>query len=250
MLLLWDQGLLSYQRVECVIQSGARLLARVQGGLKFKSIRSLPDGSYLAKLYPYPSARRHDTRGLLVRIIDYKLKGRDGGEKKHRLLTTLVDPLAHPAADLIELYHVRWEEELAIDEIKTHELERPTLRSQTPAGVVQEIYALLIDHFVVRTLMCEAAQIKQVDPRRISFTGTLKILRCRTAECPPDVAGQRQWWKKLILEISDEVLPERRNRINPRVIKRKMSKWKKKRPHHRSWPQPKQKFRDSIVILR
>lgn len=250
MLLMWDRGFLSYQRVGQVIKQGAQLLARVQSRLVFKPVKRLSDGSYLARLYPYTAARRHNTRGILVRIIDYKLNGRAGGEKKHRLLTTLLDPVAHPATDLIELYHDRWEQELAIDEIKTHEMERPQLRSQTPAGVVQELYALMIDHFVVRAVMCEAAQLKQVDPRRISFTAAIKILRCRMADCPEKSSGQKRWWENLLKEISDEVLPERRNRINPRVIKRKMSKWKRKRACHRPSPQPAQRFRDCVAVLR
>ena len=55
------------------------------------------------------------------------------------------------------LYHERWEEEITIDELKTHQRERPVLRSETPAGVIQEIYGLLLGHFVIRKLMCEAA---------------------------------------------------------------------------------------------
>ena len=58
---------------------------------------------------------------------------------------------------MIVLYHERWEEELAIDELKTHQRERPVLRSQTPGGVVQELYGLLLGHYVIRVLMQEAA---------------------------------------------------------------------------------------------
>ena len=39
--------------------------------------------------------------------------------------------------------------------------------------------------------------------------------------------------KALLWEMQGERTDQRRNRINPRVIKRKMSKWKKKRPEHR-----------------
>jgi hypothetical protein len=52
----------------------------------------------------------------------------------------------------------------------------------------------------------------------------------------------------LLAEVGEEVLPQRRNRINPRVIKRKMSKWPKKRAGHRRPPQPSKPFRESIVI--
>jgi len=253
MLLMWDRGFLSYARVRRVAEQGAHLLARVKSNLVFEPFSRLSDGSYLAKLYRCQKDRRHDRDGIIVRIIDYTFDdpNRPGCGQKHRLLTTLLDPLADPAAVLVELYHVRWEEELGIDEIKTHEMDgRATMRSQTPAGVIQEIYAMLIDHFVIRVLMFEAAAKKAIAPIRLSFTGTLKILGCRLPECPARPAGQRRWWENLLTEIGEEVLPLRRNRINPRVIKRKMSKWLKKRPTHRHYPQPGKFFRESIVLLR
>ena len=62
------------------------------------------------------------------------------------------------------LYHERWEEELTIDELKTHQRERPVLRSQTPGGVVQELYGLLLGHYVIRVLMQEAAASRRDRP--------------------------------------------------------------------------------------
>lgn len=251
MLLMWDRSFLSYGRVARVIAQGAQLLARVKSGLIYRPIQRLADGSYLAKLYRNATDRKHDRDGILVRIIDYTFNdsNRPGHGEKHRLLTTLPDAELDPARTLIELYHVRWEEELAIDEIKTHQMERPVLRSQTPAGVVQELYALLLDHYVVRVLMFEAAQEAHVSPLAISFVGTLKILRCRIPECPRRRVAQGRWWRNLVREAAEEVLPPRRNRINPRVIKRKMSRWKKKRPQHRPYPQPTQTFADAIVVF-
>jgi hypothetical protein len=251
MLLLWDRGFLSYDLVQQVVQPGAHLLARIKNNLVFRPIRRLGDGSYLAKLYPSPRHRDRDEGGVLVRIIEYTLNdpGRSGSSEKHRLLTTLLDAQRHPAQRLIELYHERWEEELALDELKTHQRERPVLRSETPAGVVPEIDGLLLAHYVVRVLMSEAARRNNLPPRRLSFTGTLKILRCRLPECPKSRQGLRRWYEDLLAEIAEEVLPERRNRINPRVIKRKMSNWRKKRPEHRRCPQPTKKFCQSVVML-
>lgn len=146
MLLLWDRGFLSYSNVQNVLARKAHLLARVKKKRVFDKLKVLPDGSYLAKLYPSPKHRRKDQDGILVRIIEYTFhdKGRPGSGTPHRLLTTLLDAKLDPAKRLIELYHERWEEELAIDELKTHQRERPVLRSQTPAGVIQEIYGLLL----------------------------------------------------------------------------------------------------------
>ena len=251
MLLLWDRGFLSYELVRAVRLRQAHLLARVKTNLILEPIRRFKDGSFLAKLYPSPHAREMDRDGLRVRVIEYTLKdpGRSGAGEKHRLLTTLLSPKQHPAKELIVLYHERWEEELAFDELKTHQRERPVLRSETPAGVVQEIYGLLLGHYVVRKLMCDAAELADCAPRELSFVNTLKILRCRLAEAPRNTLGLRNWYQNLLDEVAAERLEPRRNRVNPRVIKRRMKHWDRKRAKHRDPPQPKHEFRDSIVLL-
>lgn len=159
MLLLWDRGFLSYRLVRQVQQRDAHLLARIKKNLVFHPHQRLADGSYLAKLYPSPDHRQRDQDGIVVRIIEYTLSasGQRGAGPTHRLLTTLLDARRHPAKWLIVLDHERWEEELAIDELKTHQRERPVLRSETPAGVVQEITGVLLAHDVIRVLMSEAA---------------------------------------------------------------------------------------------
>jgi hypothetical protein len=252
MLLLWDRNFLSDRTVAEVIGRRARLLARIKAGLIFTPSEVLGDHSYLAKLYRSVADRRADRGGRLVRIIDYTFDdpGRPGSGQPHRLLTTPLDERTDPAETLIVLYHERWEEELTIDELKAHQRERPVLRSQTPGGVVQELYGLLLGHYVVRVLMHEAAQGAGIDPRRISFTGALKILRCRLPECPSGRRGLRRWYRDLVAEIAEEVLPERRDRINPRVIKRKMSNGRKKRPEHRHYPQPTKGSAEAIVMRR
>jgi transposase IS4-like protein/DDE family transposase len=251
MLLLWDRGFLSYAHVAQVLARPAQVLARVKAGLVFTPEKRLPDGSYLAKLYPSAKHRRHDRDGLVVRLIEYTFSDpqRPGAGERHRLLTTLLDGRLDPARTLITLYHERWEEELAIDELKTHQRQRSVLRSQTPAGVVQEIYGLLLGHYVVRVLMCEAAAREQLAPRQLSFTATLKILRCRLPECPRSTHGRSRWYANVLAEIGEERLEPRRDRSNPRVIKRHMSKWSRKRPEHRHHPQPTKEFRKSLVIL-
>lgn len=250
MLLLWDRGFLSSDNVRDVRAGQAHWLARIKKTLNFSKREPLADGSYLATLDRSAKDRRNDRDGLRVRAIEYTIDdpGRPGSGARHRRLTTLLDPRLDPAERPIELYHERWEIERTIDEVKTHQRERPVLRSQTPAGVVPEVYGLLLAHYVVRTLMFEAATQNELPPRRISFTGTLKILRCRLPECPPGERGRQSWYERLLAEIAEEVLPERRDRVNPQAIKRKMSQWAKKRPHHRHHPQPTRPFRRSFTI--
>jgi hypothetical protein len=252
MLLLWDRGFFSYNLIrQVVVVQKAQLLARVRNDLIFQPIRVLSDGSHLARVYESPHHRRRDEGGIAVRMIEYTLTDptRTGCGQTHRLLTTLLDETLDPATDVVVLYHERWEEELTFDELKTHQRERPVLRSQTPAGVVQEIEALLTAHGLVRRVMCEAAAQAGVPPRRVSFTGALKILRCRLSECPPDACGRAKWYERLVAEIAEEILPHRRVRINPRVIKKKMSNWPKKRHECQAKSVPKRQFRDTVKIL-
>jgi hypothetical protein len=250
MLLLWDRNFFNYQTLLEVRQRRAQVLARIKSDLIFEPIRVLADGSYLAKSYRNAASRQQDRDGILVRIIAYTFDdpGRLGSGEPHRLLTTLLDEQLDPAATLIVLYHERWEQELAFDELKTHQRERPVLRSQKPGGVVQELYGLLLGHYLVRVLIQEAASGQGIDPQWVSFTGALKILRCRLPECPASRRGRGRWYRDLVAEIAAEVLPERRDRVNPRVIKQKMSNWKKKRPAHRHYPQPTKGFAEAIVI--
>ena len=171
---------------------------------------------------------------------------------------SLFDEDLYPAKELIILYHERWEQELVFDEQKTHQDPRratkPThLRSETPAGVIQEIYALSLGHFVIRSLMFEAAGTVGLDPDRLSFLGCFQILKCRLPECPSSTPQSFEaWYQALLWEMQHERTDDevRRNRINPRVIKRKMSKFKKKRPEHRHLPRLKKTFVETVVMTR
>lgn len=258
MLLLLDRGFFSYDLWRQLNSQGVKLLARVIKNSILQPIRELSDGSYLAKIYKSPSDRKNDRDGILVRVIRYTLDDpqRVGHGEVHILLTNLFDEALYPAEELIILYHERWEQELVYDEQKTHQDPRRAskpaqLRSETPAGVIQEIYALSLGHFVIRSLMFQAAETVQLDPDSLSFTGCFQILRCRLPECRSSTPQAfEDWYKALLWEMQNERTEDRRNRINPRVIKRKMSKWKKKRPAHRRLPPMKKTFKESVVMLR
>jgi len=115
--------------------------------------------------------------------------------------------------------------------------------------VEQELYALSLGHFVVRALMLEAAQGENLDVDRLSFTGCLHILQARLPECDSTTAERRDRWYQLLLkELAQERLEPRRNRVNPRVVKRKMSKFAKKRPEHRGQPSLKKTFAEIVLI--
>ena len=225
-LLLGDRADGNYPAVQAIRERNAHALLRLSRLAKFEVSKRLADGSFLTHIYPSWRDKRLERHGIEVRIIRYRL----GRGKATRLLTTLLDAKAAPAKELIELYHRRWEEELSIDELKTHLLDGAGLRSQTVAGVEQEIEGVMLSHYVIRVLIVEAATAAGVEPTALSFVGALKVLRCRLADCRGGAKRQRTWAKAVIAEIGEEGLPERRERRNPRAIRQKMSKWPKKQP--------------------
>jgi Insertion element 4 transposase N-terminal/Transposase DDE domain len=258
MLLLLDQGFFSNDLWRDLVKRGVNVLARTTTQMILCPIHALPDGSYLAKIYKGEYNRNKDREGVVVRVIRYTLDDpqRVGHGEVHVLITNLLDETLYPARELIELYHERWEHEITFDEQKTHQDPRRSgkpahLRSETPAGVIQELYALSIAHFVIRSLMFEAAGTTGLDPDRLSFSGCFQILKCRLPECAgePDVKFQR-WYEGILREMNQERTEPRRNRINPRVIKQPRSKWKSKKPAHRHLPPLKKTFMETVVMIR
>lgn len=254
-LLLEDRGFFSYKSWEKLCQTHS-LLVRIKKHMTLEKIEILPDGSFLAKIYPASWYRRKDRRGIMVRVIEYVLDDpqRTGHNEVHRLMTNLLDAQQYPAAELILEYHERWEEEIMFDEQKTHQdpcrAEKTThLRSETADGLKQELYALSLAHFVTRAMIFMAAQSRKLDPDRLSFKGCFQILKTRLPECDfRQTEGIEAWFNAVIWEMSQERIPPRRNRINPRVIKRKMSRWPKCRPKHRKLKPLEKTFEMTVII--
>lgn len=255
-LLLEDRGFFSYDHWKTLDSRGVRLLVRLKKNQTFRWNKDLPDGSSLVWIYPSSYHRDKDRGGIVVRLIEYTLDDpqRTGHAVPHRLLTNLLDPDMFPALELVCNYHERWEEELVFDEQKTHLDPRRSgkaahFRSQTPEGVEQELYALSLGHFVIRALMLETAQKENCDVDRLSFTGCWRILQARLPECDSSTPSRLEEWYRLVLEeMAEERIEPRRNRINPRVVKRKMSKFAKKRAEHRHRRRMKKTFAETVVI--
>jgi hypothetical protein len=178
MLCLADRQFFGYVLWQAAAATGADLLWRVKHNLRLPRETRLADGSYLTTIHPGEKDRRHKACGIRVRVVEYRLEGIVGVEPLYRLVTTILDPAAAPAAELAALYHERWEIETALDELKTHlRGARMVLRSKTPELVRQEFWGLLLAHFAVRGLMHEAALRADEDPDRLSFLHAVRVVR-------------------------------------------------------------------------
>lgn len=252
MLVLWDRAFHSFALLAATRARHVHLLGRLPAGARPTVSRTLGDGTQLVRVEPTDRHQRRHGTHLLLRLIRYTLDdpARPGHAVEHRLVTSLLNPRFAPAQTLVEASHARWEFELAADELKTHQRPGTPVRSQKPVGVVQELYALLIAHYLVRAMMVAAAQTVALPPTRLSFLGALRVIR----ETLPVLQGtpptvQRRCYRQLLADLAAVRLAPRPNRAQPRVVKQQQSPYAVKRPHHRHWPQPAKPFRDAIFLL-
>ncbi len=178
MLCLADRIFFGFALWSRALDTGSALLWRIKKNMRLACEQRLPDGSYLSHIYPSQQAQRHQTDGMTVRVIEYRLAGVVDAEPIYRLVTSILDHQAAPAQELAALYHERWEIETSLDELKTHlRGGKIVLRSKTPDLVRQEFYGLMMAHFAIRNLIHEAALKADEDPDRLSFLHAVRVVR-------------------------------------------------------------------------
>jgi hypothetical protein len=257
MLVTMDAGITSGGFLERVRARGSHALGALEAGAweNLSHQRRLADGSVLAWVPPSRKVQYPMQCGMWVRIISYRLTDERLGEagKVYRLVTTLLNPVKAPALRLIERYHERWEIELVIDEIKTHErMQRKVLRSKTPEGVIQELSGIFLAHYVVRALMAQGALEAELDPDRLSFSeGLFQVCEMIDLALILEPEAAPLLLKRLEEKLTRTLLPERRLRINRREVKQVYNKYK---PKKRDLPPPKpfepdERFLDFVDLL-
>jgi hypothetical protein len=182
MLLLADRLVTGAELWQQMAATGAELAWRVKCATKtapkLPVEQVLADGSWLSRLYAGSDRRRRHP--ITVRVVEYTLTdpGRRTSTDRYRLITTILDPALAPALELAALYTERWEVETTLDELKTHQRgPKQVLRSRTPELVAQEVWAHLLVHYALRAVLHTAALEADLDPDRLSFIRTLRVVR-------------------------------------------------------------------------
>ena len=224
MMVLLDRNFAAAKLITAIARTEADVLVRVKNGRKLPALHRYRDGSYLSRLGT-----------TQVRVIEAQITidtsaGRRTGI--YRLATTLLDHRAYPAAELIRLYHERWEIETAYLELKSTMLGGRVLRARTPAGIDQEIYALLVTYQILRTAIADAtATMPGTDPDRASFTIAWQAARDQVIQAAGIIAST-------VIDLTGTIgrhvlaslLPARRLRLSPRIVKRAISKYQARGP--------------------
>jgi Insertion element 4 transposase N-terminal/Transposase DDE domain len=219
-LLTADRGFYSWDAWDTAAATGAALLWRAPTQLALPVIKVLADGTYLTVLMD--SAIRGPRREKIIaaaqagrdlaelpeaigkngwpvartaRVVEYDVPDRAGNGTGEIIvvLTTIIDPGDARADELAAAYNERWEHETGNDQLKTH-LRGPgkVLRSRLPDLVYQEIWSYLIVHHAISALIAKASAASDLDPDRISFADTLRLIRrsaTGTADIPPSGLG-------------------------------------------------------------
>lgn len=218
MILLADRNFAARDLIAAVADTGAELLIRVKTGRALPVCRQLGNGSYVSRI-----------GAVEVQVINCEITiSTDAGRRceVYRLITTVLDPDI-PAIELIRLYRERWEIETSFLELKSTILGGRVLRAKTPGGVDQEVYALFTTYQALRIAIADATIGRpDLDPDRGSFTIALNAARDQLVQAAGVIAGTAIDLVGVIgHRVLDNRMPDRRQRTNPRVVKRAISKY-------------------------
>ncbi|MGQ0776399.1 MAG: IS4 family transposase [Pseudonocardiales bacterium] len=225
MILLADRNFGAKDLLGQIAATGADILVRLKNGRRMPVLARYPDGSYLSIL-----------GGLRVRVVDCEITITTTAGRHtdvYRLATTLLDPHRHPAGELVTLYHERWDIETAYLELKSTILGGRVLRARTPTGIEQEIYALLVTYQLLRTAMADATATQaQTDPDRASFSIAWQTARDQLIQAANVIADTLIDLVGTIgRHVLASLLPDRRLRVCPRIVKRAISKYQARGPN-------------------
>ena len=206
-------------------------LVKTKKGARWEVIRRLGEGDDLVTITVSDEARTNDPslpRTWTGRAIQHRTPS-----GTYVLLTSLIDPVAYPADEIRAHYHDRWEVELTYGEIKTDMLDQSSalLRSGTIEGIHQELWGILLAYNLVRQEMAAIADEQGVRPSRVSFRAAFLHIVDEFLWCALATPGAiPKHLRNLRRDLAHFILPPRREgRSYPRVVKKKESRYTRKR---------------------
>ena len=209
---------------------GRHWLIRAKSNLGGTRVKRLSSKQELREFKVSSKARQKNPslpRTFVARVISYQRKG----FRSQKLITSLLDTKKYPRAEIIDMYHERWEIELGYGEIKTDMLNSTPLRSKSVDGIRQEIWGILIAYNLVRLEIARVADEAKVAPTRISFVMVYRMICDEWLWCALASPGAiPRHLRNLRANIASFIIPPRRaERSYPRAVKVKMSNYPRKR---------------------
>lgn len=187
---------------------------------QFEVVRSLGRQDKIIRLTPCPQARKKFTD--LPEYIEARLLTKKVNGKPRQILTSMVDVMQFPAADIVDLYEHRWEIELGFREMKQSMLDSQfTLRSNQPELIKQELWGILLAYNLIRyQMILMAKSLDGIHPNQLSFHGASMHIIYQLTMLPFCSPGNIP---KYVMDITKSakqfLLPGRRERSYPRELK-------------------------------
>jgi len=219
MLVLMDRGFDAGEFLREVAAAKAQFLVRLTTRRRLPVMARLDDGSFLSHIGDLP-----------VRVIcaQVTVTCADGTTctGSYRLATTLRDHRHCPAGALIRLCHERWEHQATYLALRHTLLEGRVLRSHDPAGLDQELWALLALYQALRRAMVTAIEtVPGADPDRAGFTTALQAATQTLIQADGVLTSHDGLAGRIGRAVLDGLLPPRRPRVSARKVKSPLSRW-------------------------
>jgi len=146
---------------------------------------------------------------IWVRELKWRIRYSNHRVDEVVLVTTLLDPARYPAREVAGLYRQRWQVEVDLRDLKIT-LGLDKLKGHSVDVVKKEMWVFALVYNLVRVVILKAARRQRVQPHRLSFIDALRCLQPpKPAQSLPDLV----------------VNPERPDRVEPRVLKRRKKEY-------------------------
>jgi hypothetical protein len=140
----------------------------------------------------------------------------------------LLDAEAVSAGDLAELYRARWIAELDLRSLK-QTMQMDILRCKTPELVRKEIWTHILAYNLIRTIIAQAAIKHAIEPRTISFKGTIQTLEAFqplfAVQGDRNGARRQNLYQQFLEAVATHRVADRPDRFEPRLRKRRPKKY-------------------------
>jgi hypothetical protein len=159
-------------------------------------------------------------RWLAIRELRVTVEDRTKRVRRLVIATTLTDARAYRAKELGGLFRQRWHAELDLRSLKSV-MHMDVLRTLSPEMVRKEVAAHLLASNLIRGVMAEAARGEGIEPRRLSFKGSLHTVREFEASHLYDPERIERDLPRLVGLIGRKRVGDRPDRYEPRAVKRR-----------------------------
>ncbi len=160
---------------------------------------------------------------MKVRIIRFWYTDKDGKQKRKHLVTTLLDQEKYGWEELVSLYLERWDIELRFRDVKTT-MGLDELNVKTPEMAEKALIMAMIGCNLIKSVSQEAANLKDLNIRHISFKGALDEITSCCANFRNRLKHRikcAMLYQNVLVLVSDHLLDIRPFRREPRAIKKR-----------------------------